>query len=65
MCGRFALDTTADYLKSEFYVASLPELTPRFNIAPSQNVLIIMNTEEGMRAEYFHWGLVPFLLKIR
>ncbi|QIN32763.1 SOS response-associated peptidase [Legionella longbeachae] len=63
MCGRFALETTADYIKSKYRIEMLSEITPRFNIAPSQKVLVIMNTEEGIRAEHFQWGLVPFFAK--
>lgn len=63
MCGRFALDTTPQKIKSQFSIDELPVFTPRYNIAPSQEVLVLMQTEEGLHGEFFSWGLVPFFAK--
>lgn len=61
MCGRFALVTTTDKLNAQFNLGYCPAVIPRFNIAPSQPVLFILQTEALDRhAEWFQWGLVPF-----
>lgn len=35
------------------------ELSPRFNIAPSQDVFAVVQGENGNRGGYLRWGLVP------
>jgi putative SOS response-associated peptidase YedK len=41
-------------------VASLPDLTPRYNIAPSQMILVGRLNRSGEReAAFLKWGLVP------
>jgi len=63
MCGRFTLTAEADELEGFFPGFTFPPgVLPRFNIAPSQGVLLIANTGEG-RAEEFRWGLVPHWAK--
>ncbi len=59
MCGRFALTVDPADLQDAFPEFSFPsELKPRYNIAPSQPVLVIPN--DGMdRADFFTWGLIP------
>jgi len=72
MCGRFTLKTpVADWLadlfpnwnlNSESALESLPpSLTlPRFNIAPSQQILVVRYTDNGEPAiDSMRWGLVP------
>ena len=39
MCGRYTLRSSPQQLMSLFGVASLPEFSPRYNIAPTQQVL--------------------------
>ena len=60
MCGRFNLRTTASELAEFFDIVLDPQLelslTPRFNIAPSQPVLVIRNHAETANLD---WGLVP------
>ncbi|MCK6502726.1 SOS response-associated peptidase [Myxococcota bacterium] len=64
MCGRFALNATAADLVSFFALLETPEdPPPRYNIAPSQQVLVVRAEREGSRASRrlvpLHWGLVP------
>lgn len=60
MCGRFALWSPEEVLAMMFGIP-MPNLRPRYNIAPSQDVLTLFHDEEtGRRAEPFRWGLVPF-----
>lgn len=59
MCGRFALTSPPRRLQEHFALAAAPEgLEPRWNIAPSQEVLVIPNrTQRLLRPA--RWGLIP------
>ena len=59
MCGRFQLKPEQDWME-EFGVAEPPDLTPRYNIAPTQDIVAIRRDEGGVRhAGLLRWGLVP------
>ena len=63
MCGRFALLTHAEALIKRFGVEEVikrPE--PRYNIAPSQNVAVVVQRETRQLTE-MRWGLVPIWAK--
>ncbi|MCA9064014.1 MAG: SOS response-associated peptidase [Planctomycetaceae bacterium] len=66
MCGRYTLRTPAPKLVSIFDVPGMPELAPRYNIAPTQQVLCIRCTDEtpendspDREAIMMRWGLIP------
>lgn len=60
MCGRYTLSADANELASYFGLDSVPELTPRFNIAPTQSVPIVRAVVGlGRRLDRVRWGLVP------
>lgn len=64
MCGRFTLVANANTLQESFGLGesagpALAELTPRYNIAPSQPVAVITAKEGERRLEFFQWGLIP------
>lgn len=60
MCGRFGL-TRPDRLKLErFGVTGIPDLTPRFNIAPGTDVLAVRERTGVREACQLRWGLVPW-----
>ena len=59
MCGRFTLKSPG---RTKFYGANrshLPPLFPRYNIAPSQSVLAIVQREGEREAAFLQWGLIP------
>lgn len=59
MCGRFTLSTAAEILAALFRLRGLPEgLTPRYNIAPTQPVLVLAGDRSG-EAEWMRWGFEP------
>lgn len=65
MCGRFNLTANPAELRELFQV-ELPddELRPRYNIAPTQDVLAVRVDQQGQReAVMLRWGLVPFWAK--
>ena len=55
MCGRYALHTHPDVIALMFGLSQIPAQQPRYNIAPTSQVLIIRNNEAAM----VRWGLVP------
>jgi putative SOS response-associated peptidase YedK len=61
MCGRFTLHTPEPLLREVFNLEqSVPlGLKPRYNIAPSQQVPIIRDTESGREMVMAKWGLIP------
>lgn len=67
MCGRFALTATPDAVKSMLAVMELDPFPPRYNIAPTQPVLLVIagpSRDPGSnlpdrRAMLARWGLIP------
>ena len=63
MCGRFTLHHSTEDVAERFSVEqTLLELTPRYNIAPTQPVPVIIQRESRFMREH-SWGLVPFWAK--
>ncbi|HOT91015.1 MAG TPA: SOS response-associated peptidase [Anaerolineae bacterium] len=59
MCGRFSLGVNLDALVEAFPDFTFPaEMTPRYNIAPTQDVAVVPNTGERT-VRMFRWGLIP------
>ena len=65
MCGRFVSSSPPDELAKYFDVEAVAEsvLEPSFNVAPSQDVYVVVETGGLRRLDTFHWGLVPFWAK--
>ncbi|MDR3603266.1 MAG: SOS response-associated peptidase [Syntrophaceae bacterium] len=65
MCGRFILTSGGKELAEHFVLTTEPEVTPRYNIAPTQEVATIRldSDGKGKRLAYLKWGLVPFWAK--
>jgi putative SOS response-associated peptidase YedK len=62
MCGRFTLTTPREVLVRVFDLdpASVPELAPRWNVAPGQDVVTLEERPDGGRElRMRRWGLVP------
>ena len=60
MCGRYELHTHPAALALAFGLAAPPDLTPRYNIAPTQQVPIVRQNAAGARELVeVRWGLVP------
>jgi putative SOS response-associated peptidase YedK len=59
MCGRFSLFTPTPVLAEAFDLAGLPELAPRYNIAPTQPVAAVRAGAAGRELVRLRWGLVP------
>ena len=59
MCGRFAQTTPSADLVRIFQLVMDIEVAPRFNIAPTQQVMVVRDTPKGRQAHECRWGLVP------
>ena len=62
MCGRFTLSSPAEAVAELFELTEMPELAPRYNIAPAQDVpaVRIIGESAGRRLDMLRWGLIPF-----
>ncbi len=64
MCGRYSITTAPEALRALFAFEGLPNLAPRFNVAPTQSVPVVRREEDGSRQlAQLRWGLVPFWAK--
>ena len=59
MCGRFGATFTFREIKLRWNLQNELSFGPRYNIAPSQTVPVIVREEQGDRAKPMRWGLVP------
>ncbi|MDL5141564.1 SOS response-associated peptidase [Bacillus atrophaeus] len=62
MCGRFTLFSEFDDILEQFDIDQfLPEdeYDPSYNVAPSQNILTIINDGSSNRLGKLRWGLIP------
>jgi putative SOS response-associated peptidase YedK len=60
VCGRYTNTAGPEELNDRFRVPITDGAgTHRFNIAPTEEVLAIVNDREGRRARMLRWGLVP------
>ena len=64
MCGRFVGFTAAKALQERFPIDVIDaEVTPNYNVAPTQEILAIVRHGNQNRLEKLYWGLVPFWAK--
>jgi putative SOS response-associated peptidase YedK len=63
MCGRFALKAPPADIAAHFDLDAVPEVAPRYNIAPTQDILIVRHPwrepEARLEAARVKWGLLP------
>ena len=59
MCGRFTASFEYREIKLLLTSSGIPLLTPRFNIAPSQEVPVIIHNNGVNELKPMKWGLVP------
>jgi putative SOS response-associated peptidase YedK len=64
MCGRFTLFSPPRELQ-RFFGTPPPsfEILPNYNVAPTQEIPVIIQNEDGRHLKKRHWGLVPFWAK--
>jgi putative SOS response-associated peptidase YedK len=60
MCGRFTFQIPSELLVEIFGLAELTAISPRYNIAPTQQVPVIRRYGDGQNhLDFLHWGLIP------
>jgi putative SOS response-associated peptidase YedK len=59
MCGRFTLRTPPKDLVEVFQLLRTLEMTPRFNIAPTQPVAVVRQGTTCREMSLMRWGLIP------
>ena len=61
MCGRFTLATAPEIVAEFFDLTAVPDLSPRYNIAPTQPAPAILVTPEQATRIFrpLRWGLIP------
>lgn len=59
MCGRYALTSPPAVIAERFDLAWAPEMQPHYNIAPSQMIPVVRETDAGRELALFKWGLIP------
>jgi putative SOS response-associated peptidase YedK len=61
MCGRFTLRTPGRDIVAAFDLPETPDLTPHYNIAPSQEVAVVRKASDDGRRQlvWLRWGLIP------
>jgi len=65
MCGRFTLKTPVERLSEQFQFPKIIPLKPRYNIAPSQDVVVVrrMPDDRERKLAMLRWGLIPRWVK--
>jgi putative SOS response-associated peptidase YedK len=64
MCGRFTLNSSAEELAEQFDLDSIRDMAPRYNIAPSQDIAVVRESDAGPRElAALRWGLIPAWVK--
>ena len=60
MCCRVAQGSSKDKIKKKVKAkGKVPEVTPRLNLAPTQESLVAVQWSGGVRMEAMRWGLIP------
>jgi putative SOS response-associated peptidase YedK len=61
MCGRYTLLAAPELLQDLFGLAEAPDLAPRYNVAPTQQVAAVRRLAggEGRELVLLRWGLIP------
>ncbi|BBK38588.1 DUF159 family protein [Allostella sp. ATCC 35155] len=60
MCGRYSITTAPEALARLFgTVGPIPNLPPRYNLAPTQDAPVVRRGRDGLRLTLVRWGLIP------
>jgi putative SOS response-associated peptidase YedK len=62
MCGRFVISSSPQLLRQLFGYFEQPNFPPRFNVAPTQPIPVIVS-DQGRHFRLMRWGLWPVWVK--
>jgi putative SOS response-associated peptidase YedK len=63
MCGRYAFLLPPEAMAALFKVLNEVEYPPRYNITPTQPIIVVLERQGKRTAELFRWGFVPGWVK--
>jgi putative SOS response-associated peptidase YedK len=63
MCGRYAITTAPEAMRSLFGYQDQPNFPARYNIAPTQPIPVVRLLEGQRRFSLVRWGLIPSWVK--
>ena len=64
MCSRYSLTSPPEAVRAYFGTKNALDFPPRYNIAPTQPVLIVRRNHAGDREQHLvRWGLIPSWVK--
>jgi len=65
MCGRFAFYSPSEATAALFGVDGSMVVEPRYNIAPTQPIVVVREGDKGRELAPMRWGLLPSWVKDR
>jgi putative SOS response-associated peptidase YedK len=63
MCGRYVILSPPEAMRQVFGYAEQPNFPPRYNIAPTQPVPVVILENDARRFRLMRWGLIPAWVK--
>jgi hypothetical protein len=63
MCGRFALTLSPRKSSAAYGYVEAPNFPPRYNIAPTQPVAVVLEEEGARHFRLMRWGFLPSWVK--
>lgn len=59
MCERFTLNIPQEVIGKIFDLPEVPQIEPRYNIAPGQAVAVVRQIADHNKLDFLKWGLLP------
>ncbi|MCW2273229.1 SOS response-associated peptidase [Rhodoblastus acidophilus] len=63
MCGRFAITSPPEAVRAFFRYVEQPNFPPRYNIAPTQPIPLVISRGENRHFMLARWGFLPGFVK--
>ncbi|WP_426440953.1 SOS response-associated peptidase [Bradyrhizobium genosp. P] len=63
MCGRFVITSPPAALRQMFGYIEQPNFPPRYNVAPTQPIPVVILANGGRHFQLMRWGLIPSWVK--
>jgi putative SOS response-associated peptidase YedK len=63
MCGRYALTLPPEAVRAYFGYVGQPNFPPRYNIAPTQPVPVVLQENDARHFRLMRWGFLPSWVK--